>query len=64
MIVELAPDYDLFVRILFLLWVSIGVGKVLLGLAGADKLSRDTYNIVDVLDGLVVVVLATYVVIG
>lgn len=63
MIIELAPDYDLFVRILFVLWVSIGFCKFILGLAHVDRPNMDKYGFIEVLDGGLVMILAFVVII-
>ena len=62
MIIELAPDYDLFIKILFVLWVFTGLLKLLVGVAQADRPSRDKYGIIEVMDGGLVLMLALWVI--
>ena len=62
MIVELVPDYDLFVMILLVLFVCKGIIYVIVGLAQADKINRDHYGIIEVMDGGVVLMLAVLVI--
>lgn len=64
MIVELAPDYDLFVKILFVVFVFKGVISIIVGISQADKPNRDKYGIIEVLDGGIVLVLALWVICG
>jgi hypothetical protein len=61
-IIELAPDYDLFVRILFVLWVFVGFSKFILGLAHIDRPNMDKYGFIEVLDGGFVMILAFVVI--
>lgn len=62
MIIELAPDYDLFVKMFFVLWVLSGTLKVCVGVVQADKPNRDTYGIIEVFDGGLVLLLSVLVI--
>jgi len=62
MIVELAPDYGLFVKILFVVFIFKGIVSIIVGISQADKPNRDKYGIIEVLDGGIVLILALLVV--
>lgn len=62
MIIELSPDYDLFIKILFVFWVSIGFLKLLAGVLQADRPNRDKYGIIEVMVGGLVLMLALWVI--
>ena len=60
MIIELAPDYDLFVKILFVAWVVSGVLYILGGLMQVER--SDRCGIAEVIFGMVMLLSTLWVI--
>lgn len=62
MIIDLSPDYNLFLKILLVWWILRGIVLILAGLAHVKKDKSDTYGIFDVVGGIMFLVLIAWVV--
>ncbi len=63
MIIDLSPDYNLFLNIILVLFVLTSVINIIVGLAGLDKNNRRTYGLIEVVSGIVGLLLVAWVVI-
>ncbi len=61
MIIDITPDYNLFIQILFVLFILRGIGRVWLGLAEADIVKRDKYSVIDIIIGGFELILVVWV---
>lgn len=61
MAIDITPDYNLFIKIIFVIWVLKGIICILCGLTQAEKLNRDKYGMIEVVDGVIVLILTTWV---
>ena len=61
MTINITPDYNLFIQILFVLWVLKGIICILCGLTQADKVNRDKYGMLEVINGTIVLILTMWV---
>ena len=62
MIIDLSPDYNLFLNIILVLFVLTSVINIIVGLAGLDKNNRKTYGLIEVVSGIVGLLLVACVV--
>lgn len=62
MILEIAPDYDLFVAILFAWWVICGILNVIYGALQSENPHRDHFGSIEIIKGGVLLLLAAWVV--
>lgn len=61
MVINITPDYNLFIQILFVLWILKGIIAILCGMVQADKLQRDKYGMLEVIGGSIVLILSVWV---
>ena len=64
MIIELSPNYELFMQILLGLWVLRAVLSIACGALESEKPQRDRYGGIDIIEGGIFLLLAVWVVIG
>lgn len=64
MIIELSPNYELFIQILLGLWVLRAVLSILCGVLKSEKLQRDRYGGIEIIEGGIFLLLAVWVMIG
>ena len=57
MVVSITPDYDLFIRIIFVIWVIKGVLQFIVGMARTEKYISEKYNGLDALAGAVTLII-------
>lgn len=62
MIFEIAPDYELFLAIIFVMWVLSGVIDLVCGLLQTENEHRDHFGGVEIIKGAVILLLAAWVV--
>ena len=60
----ITPDYDLFIRIFFIIWILKGAVLIIRGLLQADRPACDKYDTTAVAAGILILGLALWVVIG
>ena len=64
MIIELSPNYELFIQILLGLWVLRAVLSIICGVLKREKLHRDRYGGIEIIEGGILLLLAVWVMIG
>ena len=64
MMIELSPNYELFVQILLVMWVLRGVFSVVYGALEAEKPKQDRYGSIDIIMGFVYLLLVTWVMVA
>ena len=62
MAIIITPDYNLYIQIIFILWILKGIVQIIVGLAQVEKKQEDKYGITDVICGGVILLLATWVI--
>lgn len=62
MIIDLSPDYNLFLNMILVLFFVTSVVNILVGLVRSEKLKRETYGLIEVVSGIVGLVLIAWVV--
>ena len=61
MTINITPDYNLYIQIIFVLWILKGIVQIIVGLAQVDKQQQNKYGIADILCGGTILLLATWV---
>ena len=61
MILELAPDYDLFLKVLFWMWVIRGMSYLINGLFRIEIPKRESYGWEEACTGILMLSLATII---
>lgn len=64
MMIELSPNYELFIQILLGLWVLRAVLSIICGILESEKLQRDRYGGIEIIEGGIFLLLAVWVMIG
>ena len=62
MIITIYPDYNLYIQIIFVIWILHGVVNIICGLTQAKKLHSDKYGTVEIIYGGIILLLATWVI--
>jgi len=63
MIIDITPNYQLFIQILFVLWVLRHILLVGLGVAQAEITTRDKYGAYDIISGIIGLLLVMWIVV-
>ena len=58
----ITPDYEMFMRILFAMFILRGASLFILGIANIEQDHRDRYGVPEILFGIVLLLLALWVV--
>ena len=61
MAINITPDYNLFIQILFVFWIFKGIISLICGLVQADRLQRDKYGTLEIIDGILIIILVLWV---
>lgn len=61
-IIDLSPDYNLFLNIILVLFFASSVVNILVGLARSEKLKRETYGLIELVSGIIGLILIAFVV--
>ena len=62
MIIDLTPDYDLFLNLLLVFFVIKSVVHIVVGLAQSEILKRDHYGSFDIIFGIIILLVVAWVV--
>jgi len=62
--ITIEPNYNLFIQIVFVLFVLKGIIELWCGLVQADKVQKDKYGVTEILGGLITLLLFVWVMVG
>ena len=62
MIIDLTPDYNLFLNLLLVFFVIKSVVHIVVGLAQSEILKRDRYGSFDIIFGIIILLVVAWVV--